>query len=82
VTGRHFTTETGALRAWVSIIVNALAVGLLAGFTITYVAQQQRKICGMIVLLDDRQQKLPEPSDPDAARFRHELHDYRKNLGC
>lgn len=82
-------TSSGALRAWVAIIINVVAIALLAGFTITYVTYQSRKICGLIVLIDDLNQTRPAPvdpktgqPDPDVARYRRELHTYRLQLGC
>lgn len=75
------TTPTGALRAWVSLALTLVSVAALAFLTIAYVAGQQRKICGIVVLLDDRNRTLPE-GDADTMRFRAELHRYRVNLGC
>jgi len=75
-------TSSGAVRPWVNGLIMAVTIALLAGFTITYVSQQQRKICGIIVLLDDRNQSLPPSNDPDTVRFRVELHHYREGLGC
>jgi hypothetical protein len=75
-------TASGALRPWANVIGFLVTVGVLAGFTITYVTVQQRRICGLIVLIDDRQQSLPVPTDPDALKFRNEVHRYRVNLGC
>jgi hypothetical protein len=77
----HVLTPTGALRAWGSFAINALVIAVLCAFTITYVTRQNRKICGVIVLIDDRNQQLP-PADPDTMDFRRELHHYRESLGC
>lgn len=77
-----FTTASGAFRPFVTVLLNVVVVGLLAGFTITYVARQERRICGIIVLLDDRNQKLPPATDKDTTDFRRELHSYRLRLGC
>jgi hypothetical protein len=75
-------TPSGALRPWANVIGFLVTFGLLVGFTVTYVASQGRKICGIVVLIDDRNQTLPPASDPDTARFRNEMHRYRQNLGC
>lgn len=75
-------TPTGAFRAWTSILTVLLTVALLAFFTIRYVTIQNRKICELVVLLDDRNQKLPPAPDPDTERFRVTLHNYRVSLGC
>lgn len=81
----RFVTQTGALRAWVdlAIIATVMAVGFgaLTFFTIAYVNQQERRICGIIVLLDDRNQKVT-PANDDQRQFIEQLHRYRQDLGC
>lgn len=81
----RFTTQTGALRAWVdlAVIVTVVALGLgtLAFFMIAYVNQQERRICGIIVMLDDRNQKVT-PANEDQRQFIERLHRYRTDLGC
>lgn len=67
---------------WASLLLTAAGLGLLVFFGIKYVAQQQRNICGMVTLLDDRNQKLPPATDKDSADFRRELHNYRVKIGC
>jgi hypothetical protein len=79
---RHLFTSSGAMRPWANVMGFLVTVGLLAGFTITYVSDQQRKICRLIVLIDDRNQELPPSDDPDTKQFRDELHLYRLSLGC
>jgi len=74
-------TPTGAFKPWTSTLVVILAVGLMSIFTIVYVAQQQRKICHLVVLIDDRNQELP-PADQGTMDFRRELHAYRQKIGC
>lgn len=44
--------------------------------------QRSREICGIIRLIDDRNQTLPAAPDKDTADFRSELHRYRLALGC
>jgi hypothetical protein len=44
--------------------------------------ERQRQICGLIVLLDERNRTLPPATDPATARFRSEIHTYRVELGC
>lgn len=86
-------TPTGAMRAWATVLMLILGFGLGLGFTIAYVdkvdrdaearnVQRSREICGLIRLIDDRNQKLPPATDPDTASFRAELHRYRQALGC
>lgn len=86
-------TTTGAMRAWATVTMLIVGFGLALGVTIGYVAkvdreaeqrnvQRSREICGLIVLIDDRNQQLPPAPDPDTAAFRTELHRYRLALGC
>jgi hypothetical protein len=86
-------TPTGAMRAWATLLVVVVGFGLALGLTIGYVkkvdqAAERRnvarvqEICGLIRLIDDRNQKLPPPPDSDTAAFRAELHRYRTALGC
>jgi hypothetical protein len=88
----HVFTPTGAMRAWATVTLLIACFGLALGLTIGYVkkvdaeaekrnVQRSREICGLIVLIDDRNQTLP-PADPDTTRFRAELHRYRLALGC
>lgn len=74
-------TPTGAAKGWVSVILALLALGIGQGLMVAYVGKEVRKICGIIVLIDDRNQRLP-PADDDTNRFRRELHDYRRSIGC
>lgn len=89
----HMVTPTGAFTAWATLLVMLVSVGILAVLTIGYVTkvdreadrrnvERQRQICGLIVMLDDRNGTLPPATDPDTARFRVELHRYRLGLGC
>ena len=86
-------TPTGALRAWATTVMLIAGFGLALGLTIGYVrkvdaeaerrnVERSREICGLIVLIDDRNQALPAAADPDTAAFRVELHRYRSALGC
>lgn len=89
----HVFTPTGAFRAWAVVVMLIAGFGLALGLTIGYVnkvdreaerrnVQRTREICGLIVLIDDRNQQLPAATDPDTAAFRAELHRYRLALGC
>ncbi len=77
-------TPTGAATAWATLALALVTFGVGLALSIGYTAQQSRKICGVIVLIDDRNQKLPPPppTDPDTAQFRQALHRYRLSLGC
>lgn len=77
----RLTTSTGALRAWVNVALGLLAVGLLAFFTIAYVAGQQRKICGLIVIMDDAYHSTP-PATETGRRLADEVARYRAEIGC
>lgn len=69
-------------RLAIDLMVILLGLAGVALFTVGYVAHGLRKICGIIVLLDDRNQKLPPATDPDTTQFRTELHNYRRSIGC
>ena len=43
---------------------------------------RQRQICGIVVIIDDRNQQMPPSTDPATTEFRRELHAYRISLGC
>lgn len=69
-------------RLVIDLTVILLGLTGLAFFTIGYVSHGLRKICGIIVLIDDRNQAMPPTTDPDTTRFRAELHSYRQSIGC
>jgi hypothetical protein len=86
-------TPTGAFRAWATLFVVIVGFGLALGLTIGYVrkvdreaearnVQRSREICGLIRLIDDRNQRMAPAADPDTTAFRAELHRYRIALGC
>lgn len=89
-------TPTGALRAWAVVVMLIAGFGLALGFTIGYVkkvdhdaeqrnVQRAREICGLIVMIDDINQRQPAPTGPtapDVVAYRAELHRYRLRLGC
>lgn len=89
----RFRTQTGAFTAWASLLVALAGVGMALVLTIGYVQkvdaeaeerniQRSREICGMIRILDDRNQEMPPSTDPATTEFRRELHAYRVGLGC
>lgn len=86
-------TQTGAFKAWASLVLALAGVAVALVLTIGYVqkvdqaaedrnVKRQREICGIIRLIDDRNQEMPQPTDPATAEFRRELHAYRVSLGC
>lgn len=86
-------TPTGAFRAWATALMVLIGCGVALGLTIGYVSkvdrdaerrnvERSREICGIIRLIDDRNQELPPATDKDTADFRAELHRYRLALGC
>lgn len=86
-------TPTGAMRPWATVLAVMLGFGLALGFTIGYVKkvdqaaekrnqQRAREFCTVIVLIDDRYQKLPPTADPEAMKFAVAIHTYRIKLGC
>lgn len=86
-------TPTGALRAWATVTMLIAGFGLALGLTIGYVGkvdrdaerrnvERSRDWCRIIVMLDDRNQKLPPAQDQETADFRAALHDLRISKGC
>lgn len=97
-------TPTGAMRAWATLLAVIVGFGLVVGFTIGYVKkvdhdadrrnqQRARDFCGVVVLLDDRNQQVPPKLAPNptleqrqqyevAVQFVAALHAYRFKLGC
>jgi hypothetical protein len=69
-------------RLAIDLMVVILGLAGVAFFTVGYVAHGLRKICGIIELIDDRNQKMPPTNDPDTVQFRRELHRYRQSIGC
>ena len=45
-------------------------------------AEDLRRWCGILKLLDDRNQQLPPSTDSDTNKFRSEIHDLRQQYGC
>lgn len=89
-------TPTGAFRAWATVLMVLVGLGVALGLTIGFVTrvdreaeqrniQRSREICGLIRLIDDVNQQAPAPSGPTAETvkaYRAELHRYRLALGC
>lgn len=44
--------------------------------------QRARDFCGVVVLIDDRYQRLPPQADKTARDFAAAIHTYRRKLGC
>lgn len=87
---RERQRQAPRVYAAVVVFVTLVAVGLLNVWYTDRVdrqaerrnVQRSREICGIIRLIDDRQQAMPPATDPDTADFRAELHRYRLALGC
>ena len=96
---------SGAMRAWATTLMLILCFGAGLGLTIGYVNMVNRRseqrnleraqdFCGIITLLDDRNQRVGVPKPPpnatpeqlqqykDALQFVAAIHDYRLKLGC
>lgn len=69
-------------RIWWGLAMAAVAIAGLGYLVVWYQAVEARKICGLIVLIDDRYQKLPPQADPDAQEFARRVHAYRRDIGC
>jgi hypothetical protein len=74
-------TPTGAAKAWVTVAVFLLCLGTSQVMMVAYVSKKVLDICGVVVLIDDRNQKIVPTSD-DQRKFINELHRYRQKLGC
>lgn len=98
-------TPSGAMRAWATTLLLIAGFGLALGLTIGYVKMESRRseqrnldrardFCGIITLLDDRNQRAgvqrpPANATPeqlqqyqDAVQFVAAIHAYRIKLGC
>lgn len=97
-------TPTGAMRAWATLLVSVLGAAVAIGLTIGYVnrvdraaekrnVERARDFCAVVVLIDDRNQRVPPRLAPDptpeqrqqyevAVQFVAALHAYRLKLGC
>ena len=78
---------------WVIVLTGLLGTAVAMVLIIGYVKrvdkhraaaerENDRQICGIVVLLDDRNQSMPPAADPATAQFRREVHAYRVSLGC
>lgn len=74
------------IRLWHAAIavVVSMTVVVVCGLVYTnrVVNQSNHRWCGLLVLLDDRNQKAPPAADPDTQRFRDELHKLRIAYKC
>lgn len=79
-----------AVYALIAVFVTSLALAIANVAYTDHVdhaaevrnVERSRDICGIIRLIDDRNQTLPPATDKDTADFRAELHRYRLKLGC
>lgn len=89
----HILTPTGAFRAWATVTLLIAGFAVALGLTIAYVKQvdrdaerrnieRSRDWCRIIVMLDERNQKLPPAQDQETRDFRAALHDLRISKGC
>jgi hypothetical protein len=65
-----------------AIVSVMLAVGFNMYFTIRVANNNNHQWCGLLVLLDDRNQKAPPTNDPDTNQFRNEIHSLRTGYNC
>jgi hypothetical protein len=90
-------TDAVHRRAWLRFVylgaLNAVVITALIVVGINYVQEQTRKICGLIVLLDDRNQQAPPKLPPNATQdqrdqyevqqqFVAQVHAYRESINC
>lgn len=69
-------------RIWWIMMITAITIAGLGYLMVWNQEREARKICGLIVLIDTRYQKLPPGADPDAQEFADAVHAYRTDLGC
>jgi hypothetical protein len=62
-------------------LVPIVGLGLLVWFTVVYVADQQRKICGLMVVLDTAYHQTP-PTTETGRNIADEVARYRAEIGC
>lgn len=66
-------------------LVGLVVLALLISFTLWYtrytVVESDKRWCTLMVSLDDRWQRIPNPSE-DAKRFADQVHDLRRQLHC
>lgn len=74
------------VRLWQALLSGVIVMVVLffCGFWYVnrVVQQSNHRWCGLLILLDDRNQKLPEPSDPETTKFRREIHELRVGYRC
>ncbi|MFL6145587.1 MAG: hypothetical protein ACJ72N_27465 [Labedaea sp.] len=74
-------TPTGAARFGVTLLLTLAAVLIALGFTVVYVAQQQKHMCGLIVVMDDSYREQPPATDA-GRHLAAEVSKYRDKIGC
>jgi len=68
-----------SMRAFLAVQV--LVIGLLIGFTVLYVAEAQRKICGLVLVMDEAYREAP-PATPTGVRMAREVAAYKSKIHC
>jgi hypothetical protein len=76
--GPPVNPKTRALFNAICILVGMAGLAL---FTIGYTQAQNRKICGLIVIMDNSYQERP-PTTPTGRDLAAEVHRYRKEIKC
>lgn len=94
--GSALGSALGTVGGWPGVLLRAAGVIVALLLIYGYVqkvdreneqrdVQRAREICGLIVMIDDLNQRQPAPTGPnapDVVAYRAELHRYRLRLGC
>jgi len=77
----HVVTASGAARLWVTLGLSLTTMAVMAFFVIAYVREQQRQMCGLIVVLDEAYHETP-PATTTGQHIADEVSHYRDEIGC
>lgn len=76
-------TETGAFRAWWSLVVVVASALMVAGACIVYTGHAQRQAdrrwCELLITLD---QPAQPPTTDRGREIQRQLHELRGEMGC
>lgn len=74
------------VKMWQAISANVLVIIILWGLGVVYinrvVAHNNQLLCGIVVLVDNRNRTLPPTNDPDSNKYRTEFRKLREAYHC
>lgn len=68
-------------RRFLWAVMPYVCVGVVAFGVVAYVREQQRNICGLIILMDTSYRETP-PTTPTGTKIALEVARYRDKIGC